>query len=145
MTPSNDDAGGPKGRRRGLLAGLGGAVAGSLAAGTGLAAPAVATPLRLLGTHLTGTERARNSTGTLRVGDRLELGRVADRYDARAVAAATRGGGRLGLVARIDNQAVASLLEAGYEPYALVTAVEEAGPRPDIRIDVMLPLPAAGA
>ena len=63
-------------------------------------------------------------------------------YDPRTVEVWTEDGARLGQVPRIDNQALARLMDAGFATSARVTRVAAGGRKPEIRLDVSLLLGA---
>lgn len=101
--------------------------------------------VRLLSTYVSGTAYwgAAEAARELRTGDELLLRRAPDNpYDARAVEVRTPGGAKLGYVPRIDNQALANLMDAGFQPTARVRAVVPDGLRPEIRFDVAFAIQA---
>jgi hypothetical protein len=129
------------GPRRAFL--LSGGALGAAAA-VPAAARAAAPPPRevdLLSTYVTGTgyHAAPSEAPRLRVGEPLVLRRRPDNaYDPRTVEVWTTGGGKLGHVPRIDNQALARLMDAGLVPKARVSAVAGHPERPEIRLDVTI-------
>ncbi|SFG25880.1 HIRAN domain-containing protein [Palleronia marisminoris] len=60
--------------------------------------------------------------------------------DARAVAVWTQDGTKLGYVPRIDNQPLTKVMDAGLALRAVVGSDGPDRPRPDIRVEVTLPL-----
>ena len=135
--------------RRALVLGAGGAIGGSLLASAALAAgprPEATREVTLLSTYVAGAayHGAAERAPRLRPGDGLELRRAPDNpYDARAIEVRTDDGAMLGYVPRIDNQALANLMDAGFRPTARVRAVVPDPARPEIRLDVSVAIPAA--
>lgn len=122
------------------------ASAGTLAVGGGSAAAAVGGTSRdvlLLRSYVAGAERhaGREALRGLTPGAALHLAREPENdYDARAVAVWTPEGRKLGYLPRIDNQALANLMDAGLAPHACIRHIKDAGRRPAIHIEVRLPL-----
>lgn len=134
-------------QRRALVLGAGGALGGAMLAPALAAArrPAAVGEVTLLSTYVAGAayHKAGERAPHLRPGDPLELRRAPEnRYDPRAVEVRTVDGAMLGYVPRIDNQAVANLMDAGFRPSARVRAVVPDARRPEIRLDVSLALGA---
>ena len=121
------------------------ASAGTLATAGGAGAAAGADgetrEVPLLHTYIAGAERSvvREVARRLAPGAPLRLMREPENdYDTRAVAVWTQDGRKLGYVPRIDNQALANLMDAGLAPRASVAQIRTVTTRPDIRIDVRL-------
>lgn len=95
--------------------------------------------LRLLTTYVAGLGRYASAASTTRLveGEAVSLRREPEnRYDARAVSVWTGAGEKLGYVPRIDNQALANLMDAGLAPQARVLAVAAGGGRPEVSLAV---------
>jgi HIRAN domain len=140
-----------KSLRRAFLRGAGGALglvgaAGALGLAPRRPAMAGATPpasagLALLTSYVAGAayhgaaaELAELGPGTL-----LELRRDrANAYDPRSVEVRSPKGTRLGYVPRIDNQALANLMDAGLPVSARVSSLGGSRTRPEIRFEVRL-------
>ena len=125
--------------RRGFLGAAGVALTGAAFPSAALAA---GREVPLLDTYVAGTERyaARRLLAHLHVGDPVSLLREPDNsYDRRAVSVWTPTGEKLGYLPRIDVKAVANLLDEGFAPVSRITVIR-AGARPDIRLDIGLPL-----
>lgn len=131
------------GSRRAFLIGAGGAAgAVALAAGAVAATAPGRHGIPLLSTRIapSGHDVTGSALRGVRVGDVLALRREPDNdYDRRAVAVHARSGERLGYVPRAHNEALANLLDAGIDTVVLVRDVR-IGTRPEVRIDVALPL-----
>ena len=115
------------------------------AGGTGAAAAVKGEPreVPLLHTYVAGAERrvVREVAQDLRPGAPLRLMREPENdYDTRAVSVWTQDGRKLGYVPRIDNQPLANLMDAGLALRASVGSLGADTPRPDIRIEVNLPV-----
>ena len=125
--------------RRNVLLGAGGALAGAA-----LVAPAALAGAKdevaLLTTYVAGTAyHAAEAAAALRPGAPLELKREhANDYDPRAIAVRTRSGAKLGYLPRVDNHALARLMDTGFELAARVREVRPDARQPDIRLDVFL-------
>jgi hypothetical protein len=124
-------------------------LAGSSALGALALAPAAARAARtggrvpLLSTYVAGTgyHQAATAAPRLRPGDPLVLRRRPDSsYDPRTVEVRTVDGALLGHLPRIDNQAVARLMDAGVAADAVVSAVVPDSSRPTIRLEVTVTL-----
>lgn len=132
--------------RRAFLAGAGGAVGAVAAVALPAAAPAQGAggrPLRLLATYVAGIGRNAPASlaRALALGEAVALRREPDNpYDPRAVSVWTRGGEKLGYVPRIENQALASLMDAGLEPQARIVSVRPVGARPEVGLEIGLTL-----
>ncbi len=142
--------------RRGFLAAAGGAGAAALALGGasapaqaagGVGAPALAAraagEIPLLSTYAAGAGRygGAGAFARLRPGDALALRREPENdYDARAVSIWSARGDKLGYVPRVENQALASLMDAGLRATARVEGVARRGSRPELRLGVHLAL-----
>ena len=124
--------------RRAVLAGSGALAAAAALKPAGAATPGAAAPLALLDTYVAGAAYqpgAAEAARQLRTGDPLALRRCPDHgYDPRTIEVHSAGGALLGHVPRIDNQAVARLMDAGVPTSAVVTAVRADAPRPQIRL-----------
>lgn len=72
--------------------------------------------------------------------DTAEIPLLSTYVDARAIAVLTRDGAKLGYIPRVQNQAVANLMDAGLTPRAAVASARTDTSRPDIRIEVSLPM-----
>jgi hypothetical protein len=123
----------PSPSRRTLLRLLG------LAPIAAVATPARATraPVLLLKTRVNGEcyYDAATCVADLSVGDLLTLRREpANRYDSRAIEVLDAKDRKLGYVARVDNSAVARLIDAGETLRATIARLEPKSL--DIRIDV---------
>ncbi len=119
--------------RRTLLAALGLA---PVAATARAAAPARA-PVKLLWTRVNGEAyyQAAKAAATLAVGDPVRLRREpTNAYDKRAIEVFDTAGRKLGYVARMDNSAVARMMDAGEHFQARVSRLDRA--TLDIRLDV---------
>lgn len=95
----------------------------------------------LLKTYVAGAERRvmREVESALKPGAELQLMREPENdYDSRAIAVLIEDGRKLGYIPRVENQAVANLMDAGLSPRATVATVRADASRPDIRIDVSL-------
>lgn len=132
--------------RRAFLAGAGGVAVGAAA----VALPATAARasegrrLRLLNTYVAGIGRyaPAASTARLREGEAVALRREPEnRYDTRAVSVWTAAGDKLGYVPRIDNQALANLMDAGLAPEARILSIA-AGARPEVGLEIGVSLGA---
>ena len=125
--------------RRKILLGAGGALGGAaLAAPGALAAPR--DEVSLLSTYIAGTAYHRSDeAAALRSGDPVTLRREPrNDYDPRAIAVCTRSGSKLGYLPRVDNHALASLMDRGFEVTARVHQVVPDRRQPDIRLKVFL-------
>lgn len=136
-------------RRALLVAGgttLGAGALPALAAAPAIRGPRAGRDVPLLATYVAaaGYYGAAQVADRLRPGDGLELRRAPENaYDRRAVEVwDARHGVKLGYVPRIDNQALANLMDAGLRPRAVVRSVATNGARPEIRLDIGLSLPA---
>lgn len=121
--------------RRRLLVALGFSPA-AVAVPAASAAPPAREPLRILFTRVNGESyyAARDALPTLAPGDVVTLLREPDNiHDKRAIEVFAAGGHKLGYVARIDNSALARMMDAG-ETFVARVARIEAGP--DIRLTV---------
>jgi hypothetical protein len=75
----------------------------------------------------------------LRPGSMLQLRRERDNdYDRRAIAVLTTAGDKLGYLPRIDNGALATLIDSGFAVTACVIDILPDPRQPDIRLDVVL-------
>jgi hypothetical protein len=128
--------------RRNILLGAGGALGGAALTGSAsLAAPA--RQLVLLSTYVAGTayHDAGEAASALRPGDPIALHREhRSDYDPRAVEVRTRSGAKLGYLPRVDNHAIANLMDAGFEVTARVDEVVPDARQPDIRLAVLASL-----
>lgn len=129
--------------RRAVLAGT-----GALGAAT-LGTAAMALPARgerdlvLLHTYVAGTgyHAAAEAVRHLRPGDAVHLRRRPDSaYDPRTIEVRTAGEALLGHVPRIDNQALARLMDAGIAVRAMLTDVAADTPRPRLRLEIAIAL-----
>ena len=116
-------------KRRNLLALLGLAPLASKAAALPLrrADRGAGEPIVLLRTKVNGEDyyQARESVRTLAVGDALALRREPDNaFDRRAIELFDPAGRKLGYVPRVDNPAVARMMDAGERMRARVTALD---------------------
>jgi len=119
--------------------------AGGALGGAALAAPAAVAATRgevaLLATYVAGAayHQAQEAAATLNAGDRLVLRREpGNDYDPRAIEVRTRSGAKLGYVPRVDNHALASLIDAGFEVTARIRRITPDRRQPDIRLEVLL-------
>ena len=132
--------------RRAFLLGAGGAAGAAVAVSLPIAARANGKrPLRLLTTYVAGVGRyAPNASMTrLAEGEAVALRREPEnRYDARAVSVWTLAGEKLGYVPRIENQALANLMDAGLAPQARVLTVVTGGGRPEVSLAIDMSLGA---
>lgn len=122
--------------RRRLLCWLGAAPIGLAAAGRAEARPA-RSPVKLLYTRVNGEHyyEARAALADLAVGAPVTLRREpTNAYDRRAVEVLDRAGRKLGYVARIDNSALARLIDAGERFEARVARLDPAAL--DIRLQI---------
>ena len=127
--------------RRGFLATAGGAGAAALASAAAAAAEAREVPL--LRTYAAGAGRYSPSAAfeRLRPGEALALRREpGNGYDARAVSIWSARGEKLGYIPRVENQALANLMDAGLRHAARVEGVGRLGSRPELRLEVRLRL-----
>ena len=127
--------------RRDFLLGVGAAVGGMALAAPRAAAGSAPAGTALLATYVAGTayHEARSSVSGLRPGDRLDLRREPEnRYDARAIQVRTMDGAMLGYVPRADNQALCSLMDAGFALEARASSLIPDPRQPEIRLDVLL-------
>lgn len=128
--------------RRSFIAGSG-VLAAAGAGGASAAAGGGPREAPLLLTYVANAERqvVREAVGDLGSGAPLRLMREPENdYDRRAVSVWTRNGAKLGYIPRIDNQPLANLMDAGIALRASVGSVRADGPRPDVRVEVSLPL-----
>jgi hypothetical protein len=135
------------GARRAFLAGGGAMGAAALALGAAAGAQARPAPrgMVLLATYVAGTgyHDAPAAAPRLRAGDALVLRRRPDSaYDPRTVEVWTTDGAKLGHVPRIDNQALARLLDAGVAATAAVSSVKLGPRRPEIGLEVSVAIAA---
>ena len=94
-------------------------------------------PVKLLWTRVNGEAyyALRESLPTLAVGDEVTLRREPEnRYDKRAVEVLDADGRKLGYVARVDNPALARMMDAGDCFRATVSRVDLH--RQDVRLDI---------
>lgn len=94
-------------------------------------------PVRVLWTRVNGEHyyEARDSIAGLAVGDAVTLRREpANAYDRRAIEVLDASGRKLGYVARIDNSAVARMMDAGERFEARIGRIDRA--MLDIRLEV---------
>lgn len=101
------------------------------------AAAAKRAPVRVLWTRVNGEHyyRAADAIGALAVGDDVILRREpTNAYDKRAIEVLDRNGRKLGYVARMDNSAVARMMDAGERFEARVGKLDAANL--DIRLEV---------
>lgn len=94
-------------------------------------------PVLLLKTRVNGEcyYDAASCVGSLKIGDPVALRREpGNRYDSRAIEVFASDGRKLGYVARIDNSALARLMDAGEIVQARIARLDK--PSLDIRIDV---------
>ena len=127
--------------RRGFLAAAGGAGATALAGGAQAAGGPREVPL--LRTYAAGAGRycPPGAFARLAPGDALALRREPDNdYDARAVSIWSVQGEKLGYVPRVENQALANLMDAGLVPVARVEGVSPGGTQPKLTLDMRLAL-----
>ena len=126
--------------RRNILLGTGGALAAvALARPAALAAPKA--EVMLLSTYVAGTayHDAAVAASTLRPGEPVTLQREQrNDYDRRSIAVRTRAGVKLGYVPRADNQALANLMDAGFDLTARLHEILPDRRQPDIRLDVLI-------
>jgi uncharacterized ParB-like nuclease family protein len=123
--------------RRRALALIGLAPAATLPAAPARAARPERAPVRVLWTRVNGEAyyQASESIATLRAGAPVTLRREPDNaYDRRAIEVLDEQGRKLGYVARIDNSAVARMMDAGERFVARVSRVDPIGK--DIRLEV---------
>jgi hypothetical protein len=95
----------------------------------------------LLSSYVAGTayHEAHEATADLCTGDLLALRRDrSNDYDPRAIEVRTRSNHKLGYLPRIDNQALASLMDAGFWVSARVREVVPDRRQPDIRLEIFL-------
>lgn len=127
--------------RRAFLTGAGGVVGTAVV----VALPATAARaregrrLRLLNTYVAGIGRyaPAGSTARLSTGEAVVLRREPENgYDTRAVSVWTAAGEKLGYVPRIDNQALANLMDAGLDPEARILSVAAGGGRPEVALEI---------
>lgn len=122
------------------MLGAGGAL-GSAALAAPAALAAGRSEVALLATYVAGTayHQAHEASATLRAGDRLVLQREPrNDYDPRAIEVRTRSGAMLGYLPRVQNPALASLMDAGFEVTARIRRITPDRRQPDIRLDVAL-------
>ena len=126
------------GSRRSFLAT---AAAGAAAVGTAASAARPSNSVPLLGTYVANAGRylGRRSYPSLLPDDRLVLLREpGNDYDPRAVSVWSTNGRKLGYVPRVANEALANLMDAGFDLDAHVTDMRWSGRRPEIRLDISL-------
>jgi HIRAN domain len=126
--------------RRNLLLGAGGALAGAVVAAP-VALAGANGEVALLSTYVAGTayHAAPAAAPALRPGAPLALQREhGNDYDPRAIVVRTWSGAKLGYVPRVDNHALARLMDAGFAVTARVREVRPDARQPDIRLDVFL-------
>ena len=133
--------------RRALVVGAGGALGPLALAGAAAALPAAGAGRQVpfLVTYVAGTGHHADpkAVARLRPGEAVVLRREPENgYDARAVSVWTGQGEKLGYVPRIDNQALANLIDAGLLAVARVQAISPGGVRPEFRLEVHLTLGA---
>lgn len=125
---------------------LGGAMGAVAAAALPVAARAgEGRRVRLLTTYVAGVGRHAPAALAARLGagEAVALRREPEsRYDARAVSVWTLAGDKLGYVPRIDNQALANLMDAGLAPQARILFVSAGGGRPEVSLEVDVSLGA---
>jgi HIRAN domain len=126
--------------RRNLLLGTGGALAGAAVAAPAALAGANG-EVTLLSTYVAGT--AYHAAAAAAPGLRPDAPVVLQRehgndYDPRAIAVRTRSGAKLGYLPRVDNHALARLMDAGFAVTARVREVRPDPRQPEIRLDVFL-------
>ena len=117
--------------------GLAPAAALPAAAVTLPAPPPVRDPVRVLWTRINGESyyRMRESIDTLEVGAQVTLRREPDNaFDRRAIEVLDSDGRKLGYIARIDNSAVARMMDAGERFAARVSRIDRWDN--DIRLEV---------
>lgn len=126
--------------RRRALAFIGLAPAAALPAPASTAAasaPPARDPVRVLWTRINGEAyyQMRESIGTLSVGAPVTLRREPDNaHDRRAIEVFDGEGRKLGYIARIDNSAVARMMDAGERFAARVSRIDPWDS--DIRLEV---------
>ena len=101
------------------------------------AQPSPRDPVRVLWTRVNGEAyyQARESMATLAVGAPITLRREPDNaYDRRAIEVMDNDGRKLGYVARIDNSAVARMMDAGERFTARVSRIDPWSA--DIRLEI---------
>jgi hypothetical protein len=128
--------------RRAILTGSG-VLGASVLVPSAATAGRPAEELMLLETYMAGTgyHDAPKAAPRLCVGDPVLLRRRPDnRYDPRTVEVRTVDGALLGHVPRIDNQALARLMDAGIAASAKVTDIAAVVPKPAIRFEVAVAL-----
>ncbi len=134
------------GSRRAFFLGAGAAAGAVVAVTTPAAARAgQGRRVHLLTTYVAGIGRHAPAAlaAQLSAGEAVALRREPDsRYDVRAVSVWTLGGDKLGYVPRIDNQALANLMDAGLAPQARVLSVAGDGKRPEVSLEVAVSLGA---
>ncbi len=100
--------------------------------------------VRLLSTYVAGAAYYDAPRLVQRIvpGDRVVLRREpGNTYDRRAIEIRTADGAKLGYVPRIDNQALANLMDAGIQqPRAQILTVVPDERWPEIRVDVLVTL-----
>ncbi len=126
--------------RRSILLGAG-ATLGGAAVATPAARAASRSEVPLLSTYVAGTayHQAGEAAATLQPGEPLALRRDhRNDYDVRAIEVRTRSDRKLGYLPRIDNHALANLMDAGFRLSARVRGVVADRRQPEIRLDVFL-------
>lgn len=99
--------------------------------------PSARDPVRLLWTRINGEAyyQMRESIGTLSVGAPVTLRREPDNaHDRRAIEVLDSDGRKLGYIARIDNSAVARMMDAGERFAARISRIDPWDS--DIRLEV---------
>ena len=127
-------------RRRKFVFGAGGAVAAALVAPAAARTVSSKSDILLASTYVAGTayHDGPRCSRQINIGDELILRRAPDNdYDPRTVEVLTRSGAKLGQIPGGHASTVASLMDGGFRPRAVVRSVV-VGRRPDIRIDVTL-------
>lgn len=121
----------PRITRRGLIGLLGASplAAGGSAGGAAARAGRTAEPLTLIHTSVAGAQyhAAADSLSTLAPGAPLTLRREpGNPHDPRAIEVFDESGRKLGYVPRVDNPAIARMIDAGEPMRARVTAIDRA-------------------
>ena len=125
--------------RRNILLGAGGALGGAALAAPGALA-AARNEVLLLSTYVAGTAYHQTSEASaLRPGGSVTLRREPrNDYDPRAIAVHARSGAKLGYLPRVDNPALANLMDKGFQVTARIQQVVPDRRRSDIRLEIFL-------
>jgi hypothetical protein len=127
--------------RRTFVLGAAGVLGASVSVSVAATAAPVGREVALLSTYVAGAgyHDAPGRAAGLKVGEELMLRRRPDcPYDGRTVEIWTGDGAMLGKVPRIDNQALANLMDSGFRPCARVRSVAADPKRPEIRLDISI-------